>query len=304
VKPIIIAVFLLFSLGLGGCASGELSAAKDSSEIGSAPASTQSPPDLSSAPVESPKPELTPEQKNIAIQAYNENQVQKLLDLCSSGNSLACQGKEALDAFRVNPNPEANAKLCESNGNYFACKLQEVFAAASAGDAKKMYDLCSSGDNSFACGFVQMKGAQCAQKTAVACTWVAAFEKMKAPTEADGNSQYFKYVSLACSYGDKDACSEQVKLEEEQSRQALVNKVNEQTKCGMTQAAITFALGIPDAAVSCSDNLYTAVRYGTRWIFFKSDGAFAIIKHDQYAGACWDNWQYNNVTYRNPCKGN
>jgi hypothetical protein len=187
---------------------------------------------------------------------------------------------------------------------------QEFVEAEKTPDrAERLTDLCLSKKNDLACGAFYVS---CERKIAEGCFFVAELIHLRQNlAEKEVGENYLLYISKACLYGNKEACSrkrkyikskkladallakEQKRLNDEEQlenrRLARINRVNNSVECGMTFAGVSKVLGKPETDEACTDHIHEAFKYGRRWVFFRGGGAFLVMDHDDYHGVCLDN---------------
>jgi hypothetical protein len=210
-------------------------------------------------------------------------------------------GKEAYEA-NVTDDPHNQDNLCNIKNNPYACSftkaMEELKSSAMSGHGEKIVALCDSDANPFVCKFINDAESGCAKKKANSCNWMASISFARAHNEEEASAQWRKYVALACDYGDPKACENIKQVNDENGRIELVSKVHKEVKCGMSGIDIAAKLGPSESFLTCTDNIFSATRYGRRWIIYKGDGAFAIVDQKDFKTPCWDNWN-NNVSFWN-----
>lgn len=164
---------------------------------------------------------------------------------------------------------------------------QRAFSdAVASGDGNKIRDLCLSGTNGPACHYIK---SWCDRGQGVYCLIMAQVAQKRALTDEDRETQYRAYIERACHFKEKDGCAIQRQLAEDDRRRHAIQLVHDKVTCAMNPGAVTVALGAPDTNSSCTDHIHEAFRYGRRWVFFKSEGAFLIMDHENYHGPCLEN---------------
>ena len=115
---------------------------------------------------------------------------------------------------------------------------------------------------------------------------IATFEEERDPENKAADSEYRKYVDLACKYKNERACEIRNDLIEKGKSEQMRTRLIQKTKCAMTKQEVVQALGQPNTSSGCTDNTYESYKYGRSWIVFRSNAAYLIMDHKDYAGPC------------------
>jgi hypothetical protein len=160
-------------------------------------------------------------------------------------------------------------------------------------NSENMVNLCVSGTNTLACRYFEQ---WCQKKDGYACLAMAVIAKKRAATDKLQDDLQRSYLDKACLYKNQDACELRQQVAEDDRRREEVSKVHREVRCAMTLWQVKRALGEEDTSASCNDNIHEGYRYGRRWVFFRSGGAYLIMDHADYQGACLNSLaQYRSI---------